>query len=302
MGDAANQTGALEWLLAKIAAKATLKPPALLPLPKVELPKPTFPSVETEAQKQKRMASTRATEEEMWHDWIKSGKHPDKFVPLWKSQQKLINHAVSKFQGIEVNKAALKGEATDLYWDALESWNPKMEGGAALRTHVLNNLRGLKRYALKYQNTARITEPTADVITPFRAAQVELREKLGYDPALYQVVEHTNSKGWNGKKLSMRDALEVSKYVRKGYDISAGGDNVEGAGTHSADKHEYAARLIYHSLKPDEKKVHELLYPRDGGKAVTGTGEIAKKLGWHISKVSKARTVIRNKTLPWVGD
>lgn len=309
MSTPADQSGALDWVLAKLSAPKpksapVYAPPALKPpAPVVFKPKPlsSLP-LESEADKQKRLSSTRKGEEELWHAWVKGGKKPEHFVPLWKSHLPLINNAVGKFKGVEVNKSALQGHATQLYYDALESWDPKHEKGASLSTHIFNNLRGLKRYAVRFQNTAKITEPLSEKITPFRTAMSELTERLGYEPPLHQVVEHTHSKDWTGKKLSMKDALEVSRYVRKGYDLSAGGEDVEGAGLHHNDPTIQVAHLIFHGLKPDEQKVHELLYPRDGGAPVFDSGAIAKRLGWHVSKVSKAKRVIRDKINERVGD
>jgi hypothetical protein len=302
MAEPLDQTEALDWVLAKLSAatpKASLfKPPALKPLPQPSLV-PTSDKLKnplrTEVDRELELTATRKKEELLWHDWIRSGKKPETFVPLWKSHLRLINSAVGRFKGVEINKAALQAHATQLYYDALESWNPAMKGGAALHSHVYNNLRGLKRYVVKFQNTAKITEPLAEKITPFRTARAELAERLEYDPPLHQIVEYTHSKNWAGKKLSMKDALEVSRYVRRGFDISAGGEDVEGAGTHRNDPNIQIAHLIYHSLKPHEQKVHELLFPRDGGQPIFASGDIARKLGWHVSKVSKAKNVILTK-------
>src|SRR5690606_2136885 len=220
----AAKTEALDWVLDKLSAKPKGDPSVFPP--------------------QEDFSSTRKTELGLWHDWVKSNKDPEKFVPLWKSHQRLINNAVGKFPGVEINKAALTGHATELYYDALESWDPNRKGGAALHTHVFNHLRGLRRYVVKLQNTAKITEPWSEKITPFRTARAELTEKLGFDPPLHKIVEYTHSKDWKGTKLSQRDALEVSKYVRRGLDIHAGGEDVEGAGTHSNDPSLQAAHLI----------------------------------------------------------
>jgi len=302
MADSGRQVEALEWVLGKLAAKnaGSLKPPALR-IPKIEVPKPpAVKPVESQAERQARLSKTRKNEVELWHSWVQNDKHPDHFTPLWKSHQSLLNKEVNKWRGVEVNRDAIFGEATKLYYDALESWNPSMKGGANLTTHIVNHLRGLGRFVRKYQNTAKISDEVADNITPFRTAQEELTAKLGYQPSLNQIVEHTHSKDWTGKRLSENDALMVHRQVRRGLDIDAGGEVLEGATSTALNQELMAARLIYHGLKPDEKKVHELVYPRDGGKPALSTGVLAKRLGWHVTKVSKIRKVLRTKMKKWM--
>lgn len=300
MNASATNAGALDWVLDKLsAAKKGPVAPVFKPM---ELKQPTIaapvykpPEFETPEEKQKRMAGIREHEFELWKRWKTGGQKAADFEAIMKSHMPIINRRLASFGGVEVNKTAMKSIIVEHYRRALETFNPGHEKGASLSTWVHNNLRGLKRFVVKHQNIARITEPIAEMITPFRTAENELAQRLGYSPTIKQIVDHTHSKTWAGKKLSEKDALQVHKLVKRGLDYEGGGEDVEGAGVRYNDPALQAAHVVYHQLKPHEQKVHELLFPRTGGAPVYKSGTIASKLGWEVSKVSKAKRVILKK-------
>lgn len=295
-----ENTGALEWVLAKLSARSVAVPkapsfkPPTLPAP------PSVRPVETSVEKERRLQALRPREVQAWETWMSGGKKPEDFEALKRSHMPLIVKRINSFSGVEVPKSAMKAEALRLYYKQLESWDPNHPSGASLTTHVVNGLRGLKRFVVKYQNTLRITEPMSEKITPYRAAVTELTERLGYEPTDQQVVEHTMK--WGGPKLSMKDVVEVQKQVRPSYDIGGGGEQVEGAGLHTADPYVQAAFVIKDSLKPHERKVFDLMWPATDKKPVIKSGALAKKLGWEVSKVSKAKGVILNKIHDHLGE
>ena len=297
-----DRVEALEWVLGKLSAprvaqpKAPVfKPPVFKP-PQPAAPKLPAPVVETPAQKQKRLTELRGAEEELWRKWVDSGKKPDIFEQLKKSHAPILNRHLSRFKGVEVNKAAQRSILLEHYYKQLETWDPDHPSKARLNTWVESGLRGIKRFVVKHQNPARITEPLSQKITPYRVLKTELTEKLGYEPTDQQIAD--SSKG----ELSLKDVLQVSKQVRRSYDISGGGEEVEGAGLHANDPWIQAAHVVFPELKPHEQKVHELMFPRGGSAPVTKSGAIAKRLKWEVSKVSKAKRVILEKIQERVGD
>lgn len=308
MGAEADRVEALEWVLAKLSAvsgksgtapvvfkpppfKPSLKPLSPPPAPVLKPPTAGLPM----ADKQEELDRTREKEFHIWKAWKAAPSGPKKgelFQQLAKSQANILNRHLNRFPGAEVSRAAMKADLYEHYEKQLEKFDPSR--GVKLSTWVNWGLKSVKRFVVKNQNPARITEPVADKIAPFRTAASELKDRLGYEPTLQQIVEHTNSSSWSGKKLSMKDALQVKKSVRRSYDISGGGEEVEGAGLRANDPMLQAAHLIFHDLKPHEQKVHELMFPRDEAPPVYKSGLIAKKLGWEVSKVSKARKSIFN--------
>lgn len=309
-----DSAAALEWVLAKLsAAKKGIAAPVFKP-PEFKPPKPVAPAFtpkvpdllkpgELEAQRQKTLTAKRKSEQDLWHKWRHEGQKAEDFETLLKSHMPLLNNHLARFGGVEVNKTAMKSVLIEHYRKALEDYNPKHEKGAQLHSWITWRLKGLKRFVVKHQNIARITEPIAENITPFRTAQSELAQRLGYDPTIQQIVDHTHSKDWTGDKLSMKEALQVHKLVKRGLDLGGGGEDVEGAGIRYNDPHVQAAHIIYYQLKPHEQKVHELMFPKVVGQApIYKAGVIAKKLGWEVSKVSKARKSIFDRIQERVRD
>lgn len=304
----AGRGEALDWVLAKLAAKLpkapVYKPPELKPLkPAAPTATPLFPKKPelTEAEKVKR----RASEHEVWERYVAATSPKEKnlhFQDLLKRQANIIAKHVGRFKGTEVNITAKKAAAIEKYRTALDTYDPNNRKGASLATWVNWNLRGLKRYVVGLQNTVRITEPTSQLVTPVRTATSELTERLGYAPTVKQISDFTHTKHWGGQKLSEKDILEVHA-IRRSPDLERGGEEVEGAGVHTNDPYVQAAHVVYHQLKPHEQKVHELMFPRLPGKpAVLKSGAIANKLGWHVSKVSKAKNTILRLIQDHVGD
>jgi hypothetical protein len=295
MAESTTRSEAFDWLFAKLAAarsKAQPKVPIYTP-PKVSLAPPT---VESPAEKQKNRGLLRDKEEAMWHKWMDGGQRSEDFEALKKSHMPIINNWLSRFKGAEVNRVTQKAELVQHYRKALEKWDPSHPSGARLNTWVENNLRGIKRFVVWHQNPARIHEDLAKKITPYNAVKHELTEKMGFEPSSHQIADA--SKG----KLSLKDVLQVESQVRRNYDITAGGEKVEGVGHHAHDPYLQAAHVVYPELKPHEQKVHELMFPRTDHAPVVKSGAIAKKLRWEVSKVSKAKRAIMTKILERVGD
>lgn len=293
-----DRVEALDWVLAKLAAA---KKPAVAapkaPVYKAPEFKPGATAFGTLSEAEKK--KLRDKELALWKTWKEGGMKAKDFEPLYKSHSNIINKKLNAFKGAEVNRTAQKAFLIENYRNALESYDPNHAKGASLATHIYNNLRRGQRFVIKHQNPARITEPLAAKIGPYKAAISELTDKLGYEPTHDQVVEHSLS--WE-KPLSKRDVLQLSKQVRRSYDINAGGSEIEGAGTRTHDPFLHAAHIIYPMLKPHEQKVHAIMFPKDGRAPIYKTGAIATKLKWHVSKVSKARTVIIDKIQNYVGD
>lgn len=314
MGPDVDRVEALEWVLAKLSAAAkpgvvptVFRPPAFKPSLRPLTPPPApvikAPAAPSLAEKQKELGLTREKEFHLWKAWKVEPPGPKRgelFQQLAKSQASIINRHLGRFSGVEVSKSAMKADLYKHYETQLEKFDPNR--GVKLSTWVNWGLKGVKRFVVKHQNTLRFTEPVADRIMPYRVAVSELRDRLGYDPTVQQIVEHTHSPKWGGKVLSEKEIHQIRTQVKKGYDIGGGGEEVEGAGLRANDPTLQVAHLIYHDLKPHEQKLHELMFPRDGSVPVYKSGVLAKKLGWEVSKVSKAKRSIRSLIDDRLGD
>lgn len=228
---------------------------------------------------------------------MEKGKPPEIFEQLKKSHAPILARQLSKFKGVEVNKAAQRSILLEHYYKQLETWDPNHPSKARLNTWVESGLRGLKRFVVKHQNVARIPEPLTQKITPYHVLKNELTEKLGYEPTSRQISDA--SKG----KLSHKDVLQVEELVRHSYEQGGGGEEVEGAGLHANDPWIQAAHIVYPELKPHEQKVHELMFPRSEKLTpLKKSGDIARRLRWETSKVSKAKKVILGKIAERMGE
>jgi DNA-directed RNA polymerase sigma subunit (sigma70/sigma32) len=259
-----------EWVLGKLGAAKAPKAKA-----------PTMPTIVAPLAPQADMKSVRAREMELYRKWKTEGKKPEDFAALYNSHKKLIQKEINKYRGAEVPRAALEFEHIKHYRVALESFDESK--GVQLHSWITTNLKKPRRFVISVQNFARITEPLANKIGPFKSAHTELTAKLGHQPSTDDLVEHTG--------LSRKEVLQLNRQLRKALMITAGGDE-ETAPSYRSDTERQIADLIYHKLKPDEKVVHEYLFPKDGRKPITSSSVLAKKLGWHVSKVSKAKTAI----------
>jgi hypothetical protein len=302
MTPSVDSSAALEWVLAKLSgAKKGTQAPVFKP-PEFKPPKPAAPAFKStmpallqpgamEAQKAKQLTAKRETELDLWKKWKHEGQKAEDFEALLKSHTPLLEKRLRSFGGVEVNNAAMKSVLIEHYRRALDKFNPDHSGGAQLHSWVTTNLKGLKRFVVKHQ------------ITPVRTAEAELTQRLGYAPSIQQIVDHTHTKDWSGRVLSTKDVLQVQKLVKRGLDLGGGGEEVEGAGMRVNDPFVQAAHVVYHQLKPHEQKVSELMFPRSSGQApVYKSGVIAKKLGWEVSKVSKAKKSIFDKIQERVRD
>ena len=243
----------------------------------------------------------REKERELTLQWQKSAKPDATWELLRKSHHSLFTKKLAEFRTGPMPQGELMGKALQLYRKSLLSWDPTRKGAADLHTHIINGWRPLRRFSLQHQNTARINEDVAKNIKAVDAANSELSEKLGYEPTHQQIADYTLK--WEGPVLSLKEVKKVYQKRRAAYDIDVGGDLVEGAGFHTDDPYEQVIPIIKPLLKPHEQKVHEIMFPTITGVApIQKSGDIAKKLGWHVSKVSKAKRAIMTQIDAMVED
>lgn len=280
MTASSDSARALEWVLGKIAAK---KAPSIAPAA-IAAPRLVSP-----AEKQKKMRETRSKEMEIFHLW-RGEKDPEKkqdhYENLLKSHMPLLQKRLNELKGSEVNKTANKITAIQIYRNALETFDPKQ--GTQLHSWITTNLKQLYRYNLQHQNIARIPESVAKHIGTYNSAVAELTQKFGYEPTTKQVAEHT--------KIPEKMVRQLEQQLRSSFDAEGGGEEATGTSYHVPETLRTIARVVYPTLKPHEQKVMDLWLPRDQGRpSITDTSQIAKKLGWHDTKVSKAKTSILKK-------
>lgn len=285
MPDQDTSAGALDWVLEKLAAAKKVTAPASAP-PPITAPK-------------KITVEQKAKEIELWHTWNNGGRKPTDFKPLLKSFNPMIQKRVNIFKNrVEIPTSAIEAEHKKHFLKAMQTWDPSK--GGALNTWVDWNLRKGVRYVDSNKNFARIPENISQHIGSYKAVKSDLAEKLGHEPDAHAIHDHVLEMNHPTLgRLSLKDIGRIEKEQRRGL-IQSGHDTAElGGAPHMSSRAEEVKHLIIHQLTPEERLVHEYTFGLNGKKALK-PGEMAKKLKYDNSKVSKLRRSILNKMNQYV--
>jgi DNA-directed RNA polymerase specialized sigma subunit len=284
MADQVN-TGALGWVLDKLAAAKKAAPAPSAP-PPVRQPK-------------KVSVEQKKSEVELWKKWKDGGEKPEHLKPLLKSFTPMIQRRVNLFKNrVEMPTSAIEHKHKELFVKALKTWDPNK--GGALNTWIDWNLRKGVRYVDSNKNFARIPENISQHIGAYKAVKSELAEKLGHEPDAQTIHDHVLTVGHPTLgRLSLKEIGRIEKEQRRG--LIQSGHDAEGLGgaPHMSSRAEEVKLLIYHQLTPEERLVHEYTFGLHG-KPQLKPGEIAKKLKMDNSKVSKLRGSILKKMSQYV--
>lgn len=276
---------ALDWVLGKIAASKKAVGSTAKPKPiKIEVHPPKKP---------KDVTAIRSKEMDLWKKY-KETNDPKHYQALLKSHMPVIYKTLNVFKSVEINKSAQLMNLMQLHKEAIDAFDPKNAKGANLTTWLTTRLKAHHRYVGNRQNLARLSEPKNLLVGQFKTGVSELISNLNREPSLQEIQEHT--------KLPEKTVRELSKQIRKSYDVDSGGDEIAGFAPNILSSQRMASKIVYPSLTPDEKLVHDYIYPKDGRRAVSDTGTLAKRLGWDLPKVSKVKTSIRLKMNEFVPD
>lgn len=236
------------------------------------------------ALKSKDLKGTQKKEIDLWHNWNNNGRKTEDLQPLYQSLKPVVNKAISNWAGrVPVPTSAIQAEMNKQFVNAVKTFQP---GKSALNTWVTNNLRKGGRFIKNYQNIGRIPENQIDKIEPYKKAKMELYDKLGHEPDTHAIAEHMG--------VAVRKIQQLEKENRQ--DLAASKFNDGDPAEVLAPKELEALSLIQYDLTPEQRIVYEHTFGM-GGKKMLKPGEIATQTGIHASKVSRIRTMLKNKVL-----
>jgi hypothetical protein len=240
------------------------------------LDKVAFPS------DKKDLSSTKKDELDMWHDWKKSGEHPDKLKPLLKSFKPLIRSSANRWTGVELPPSAVHAEFQKQAVNAFRTYDPKK--GTALGSWVTTSMRKAQRWVTTYQNPGRIQEKRLYRIGEFNNAVASLDDQLGREPTSMELSQHL---GWSEPEVGrmqseIRRALPMSGF--EGFDPTSIAPSREAE----------VFKLVRYDLTPEELNVYDYT-TGFGGKPMLKPGEISRQLKYSPSKVSRIRNSITDK-------
>jgi DNA-directed RNA polymerase specialized sigma subunit len=201
----------------------------------------------------------------LWEQWKKNPTDAHASALLLQVNP-LIQREANKWSGT-LARPLLETEGKRLAMQAFQNYDPTR--GAALGTHVVNQLQKMSRLSYANQNVARLPENKMLQFHAYHLAHSELQDALGRPPATDELADHL---GW-----SMRQIEQFRKQTGHQELIESGGvENVSGS-LAVADDSDHLVDFIHHDLPPVQKSIFEHLTGYRGAETLNNT-QIQKKL------------------------
>jgi len=230
--------------------------------------------------------SKKEEELKMWFKW-KESKDKKELNALLTSLNPLIEREVNVFKTVPLPKDALKLRALSLTKKAFNTYDPSK---SQLNTHVVNNLKKLKRYVYEYQNIGKIPEHRILRITQYKSVVEQLKEKLFREPTAMEVASEM--------KLPVIEVERLETELRQDLTIRNDVVGEDSGSTFYLDPQKFtdttveAIHFVYYSLTdPEEQKIVEH-YFGIFGKEKKSALALSKELGIPYSKVIRSLKTI----------
>jgi len=226
----------------------------------------------------KLAATSRQTQDiDAWHAWKKSPTDANTSA-LLSHVNPLIHREANKWAGT-LARPLLESEGKRLAMEAFHSYDPNK--GAALGTHVVNQLQRMSRLSYANQNVARLPENKMLLYHSFNVAHSDLADAHGRAPTTDELADQL---GWPIHRVE-----EYRKSIGRREMLESGGLFETGdAGLYDADKQEHTVDFIHHGLAPPQKLMFEHLTGYGGAEQLSNQ-EIQKKLGMTQGQYSYAK-------------
>jgi DNA-directed RNA polymerase specialized sigma subunit len=236
----------------------------------------------------------REKEHALWETWNANDRTPKHLEPLLNVFEPVVKAKIREWKAPRVNESAFRAELHTHMIKAFQDFDASR--GASLRTHVENRIKKAKRYNAKHQNFAYIPEDPARFIGKIQRAQDELKEDLGRDPTHLEIARSVNDTDPKAK-LTTKRVGEIITYQRA--------DRLDSGWTYDpvsrdANREQEVLSLIQAELpsvfpNEDDRSVFEHIYGINGKALITGTNELAKKLGKSPSQISRIKSSVGNR-------
>lgn len=226
-----------------------------------------------------KLAATGRQESDMeaWKTWKKSPTDMNTSA-LLQQVSPLIHREVNKWSGT-LARPLLETEGKRLAMQAFHNYDPNK--GAALGTHVVNQLQRMSRLSYSNQNVARLPENKMLLFHGYHVAHSELADSLGRAPNTDEVADRL---GWPIHKVE-----EYRKSIGRKELLESGGLFETGdAGLYNEDKQEHLVDFIHHDLSPQHKTIFEHLTGYGGAEQLSNQ-QIQKKLNLSQGQYSYAK-------------
>jgi DNA-directed RNA polymerase specialized sigma subunit len=217
----------------------------------------------------------KGTPPQEYTDW-KANPNDQTYQSMMKYLDPTIQSGIKSYaQGDK----SLQVRANILATQAVHGWDPSK--GAAIKTHVFNNLKGLQRYRNKRSAVVHIPENVRTDAVKVKRYIKNFESERGYEPSDAEVSDAL-SMSLKRIQKSKRGELPVSQYVDERGDATM---------SQARDPYSIWQDYVYHDLSPTNRKIYEWTTGYGGNKQLSRT-EIAKRL-----KISTAAVSMRVSTI-----
>ncbi len=132
------------------------------------------------------MSDTKDKDAQLWETWHKN-RSEHNLQLLMDQMQPVLRREISRWVGV-APMFLLENEAKQLAKKAFEGYDPKM--GAALATHVVNQLQKLSRTAYIRQSTVSVPEHQRITFNQYQKIRSQLEDRLGHPPSHDDIADH----------------------------------------------------------------------------------------------------------------
>jgi DNA-directed RNA polymerase specialized sigma subunit len=180
-----------------------------------------------------------------------------------------------------LHPAVIKAQFQIQLKNAFETFNPRR--GVQLNTHVFNTMKKATRYLIRHQTLGVIPESRALRAREFIEGRARLAEILGREASSMELAEHL--------KWSQPEVTRMESELRQTSPTSQFEDEPVGV---TPSRENEVIHMLQYELDGESKLVYEYLFGQ-GGKPKLTPGQIATKLGWTPSKVTRVKNKIIEK-------
>ncbi len=219
----------------------------------------------------------------------KANPSPATATPLIKKLSPIIDSALTSYGW--TSSPTLRSRARVMAIESLKSYDPTRGN---IRTHLLSQLRGLRRVASAEQNLVKVPEYVALERRKIQDAEKELALELGYEPSTAQVADRT---GLPIRRIAAIRRAKIPVTIPRGVSADDGSEyDVASTAAATIPGHdpgfEAWVDFVYGDLSPRDQVILDYSMGLHG-RTLLPANEIAKKLNITPSAVSQRMARIK---------